>query len=161
MYIKEREILLYFRAWIPEHPRGVLIFIHGAAEHSGLYGHIGTESMNRQIACMAPDLRGFGQSAGQKGHIHRFQDYLDDLDQLVIQIQKQYPQLSIFLFGHSLGALIVIRYVQRFTNVFVLYLFSFLKITHHHRNHHRHFHRTAAPWMAVPPDNQHSPDFVH
>lgn len=114
--IEERKILLYFRAWIPEHPRGVLIFIHGTEEHSGMYCHIGTESFNRQIAFIAPDLRGFGQSGGQKGHIHRFQDYLDDLDQLVIQFQKQYPQMPIFLFGHSLGALIVIRYVQHFTD---------------------------------------------
>lgn len=114
--IEERKILLYFRAWILEHPRRCADFIHGAGEHSGLYCHIGTESFNRQIAFIDPDLRGYGQSGGQKGHIHRFQDYLDDLDQLVIQFQKQYPQMPIFLFGHSLGALIVIRYVQHFTD---------------------------------------------
>jgi lysophospholipase len=64
------------------------------------------------IALIAPDLRGFGQSEGPRGHILRFEEYLDDLEILVARLQKQYPGTPLFLFGHSLGGLICIRYDQ-------------------------------------------------
>jgi lysophospholipase len=109
-----QEIELYYRSWIPVSPKGLVLLIHGAGEHSGGYSHIGTECVNRQIGFMAPDLRGFGKSGGQRGHIYRFKEYLDDLDQLIIQLQTRYRGLPIFLCGHSLGGLIAIRFAQQF-----------------------------------------------
>lgn len=115
-FINKQQIKLYFRTWIPVNVKGLLIFVHGAGQHSGLYSHLGTECLRRQIALVAPDLRGFGQSGGKRGHIHRFQDYLDDLDELITRLQKQYSGLPVYLFGHSLGGLVVIRFVQHFSD---------------------------------------------
>lgn len=112
--IDANEIQLYCRSWIPADPQGLVIFIHGAGEHSGHYSHVGMECLKRRIGFIAPDLRGFGMSGGPHGHISRFQDYLDDLDLLVRQLKKQYPGKPIYLFGHSLGGLIIIRYMQLF-----------------------------------------------
>ncbi|MDF2714907.1 MAG: serine aminopeptidase [Paenibacillus sp.] len=111
-----QEIELYYRSWIPVSPKGLVLFIHGAGEHSGGYSHIGSECVNRQIGFMAPDLRGFGKSGGQRGHIYRFKEYLDDLDQLIILLQTRYQGLPIYLCGHSLGGLIAIRFAQQFSD---------------------------------------------
>jgi lysophospholipase len=105
---------LYYRGWIPADCRALIILIHGAGEHSGRYSHVGEECLRRQIALIAPDLRGFGQSEGARGHINRFQDYLDDLESLITLLQVRYPSLPLFLLGHSLGGLIVIRYGQQY-----------------------------------------------
>lgn len=112
---KEHDFKLNFRSWFPKNPLGLLIFIHGAGEDSSRYFDIGIQSSKRQFAFVAPDLRGFGQSDGQPGHIHHFHTYLDDLDQLIHYFEKQVPKIPIYLFGHSLGGLIIIRYVQHFT----------------------------------------------
>ncbi|MBP1155619.1 MULTISPECIES: alpha/beta fold hydrolase [unclassified Paenibacillus] len=111
-----QQLTLYCRTWIPIHAKALLIFLHGAGQHSGHYSHVGTECLKRRIALAAPDLRGFGRSGGKRGHIHRFQDYLDDLDELVTRLQSQYSGLPIYLFGHSLGGLIAVRYVQHFAD---------------------------------------------
>lgn len=115
-YTRTRKLKLYYRLWEPASPLGMLLFIHGAGEHSGQYSHIGMESSHRNIAFIAPDLRGFGKSEGKRGYIRQFKDYLDDLDELVIQLKIQFSELPIFLFGHSLGGLVAIRYAQQFFN---------------------------------------------
>lgn len=114
-YSQEKQVIqLYFRYWFPDNPKVLMIFVHGAGEHSGHYIELGTESFKRQFAFITPDLRGFGQSGGQRGHVGRFQDYLNDLDQLIAHFEKQFPEIPIYLLGHSLGGLIVIRYIQYF-----------------------------------------------
>lgn len=105
---------LFYRGWIPQNPSALLILIHGAGEHSGRYSYIGEGCMNHQIALVAPDLRGFGQSEGPRGHVNQFKDYLDDLEILVHILSNRYHSIPIFLFGHSLGGLVVIRYGQTY-----------------------------------------------
>jgi alpha-beta hydrolase superfamily lysophospholipase len=97
---------------MPPEIRALMILIHGAGEHSGVYSDIGEECMRRQIGLIAPDLRGFGQSDGARGHVNRFQEYLDDLETLVARLEKQFQAVPLFLLGHSLGGVIVIRYAQ-------------------------------------------------
>lgn len=111
-YAGTKGVNLYYRSWIPDDPRALMVLIHGGGEHSGRYSHIGEECIRHQIALIAPDLRGFGQSDGPRGHINRFQDYLDDLEALVTFLKAKYPSTPLFLTGHSLGGLIVIRYGQ-------------------------------------------------
>lgn len=113
-YIKCRQLPLFYRVWMPDKPKGLILLIHGAGEHSGHYSLIGMECLKRNIALVAPDLRGFGHSGGQRGHVHTFQDYLQDLHQLLIHARQQYSQLPVFLCGYSLGGLVVIRYIQHF-----------------------------------------------
>lgn len=105
---------VFYRCWLPNHARAVLIFLHGAGEHSGHYTDLAPVCRQHGLVYVTPDLRGFGQSGGQRGHIRQFDDYLHDLHLLVRRIQRWFPELPLFLAGHSLGALIVIRYIQQF-----------------------------------------------
>lgn len=114
-YFAARDKLnLYIRYWLPKAPEALIIFLHGAGEHSAKYSSLGMECLQRQIAFIAPDVRGFGNSHGPRGHIGRFRDYLDDLDHLVSDLQVRYSGLPICLLGHSFGGLIAIRYAQKF-----------------------------------------------
>ncbi|MEX2104963.1 MAG: alpha/beta fold hydrolase, partial [Bacilli bacterium] len=113
-YTGTNGVNLYYHGWVPAEPRALMVLIHGAGEHSGRYSHIGEECLLHQIAFIAPDLRGFGQSGGSRGHINRFHEYLDDLQILITLLQSQYPAVPLFLSGHSLGGLIVIRYGQAY-----------------------------------------------
>jgi alpha-beta hydrolase superfamily lysophospholipase len=62
----------------------------------------------------ALDLRGHGRSGGPRGHARSFEVLLADLDLFRRQVGNGKPKLPTFLLGHSLGGLIVGRYVQEF-----------------------------------------------
>lgn len=107
---------LFYRTLIPLRAQSILIFIHGAGQHSGQFLDFGMYCWERQIALYAFDLRGFGQSTGKRGHIHSFDEYLHDLDKFVRHVLGRHPGIPTFLLGHSLGGTIVIRYGQEFKN---------------------------------------------
>jgi alpha-beta hydrolase superfamily lysophospholipase len=101
----------FWRGWIPEAPAAVLLFVHGLSEHSGRYIRTASHFAGRGLACYAPDLRGHGSSQGLRVHVNRFDDYLADVGAGLSLLQERYAGLPIFLLGHSMGGLIVIRYV--------------------------------------------------
>ncbi|WP_058306638.1 alpha/beta hydrolase [Gracilibacillus massiliensis] len=111
------DIRIFYRSWLPQKPKAMVLLVHGAGEHSDRYKHIGEFFLNEDIAVVSPDLRGFGKSEGIRGHVDTFADYLHDLEILIQKIRKDYPAIPLFLFGHSLGGLIVIRYVQQFPDL--------------------------------------------
>jgi lysophospholipase len=57
------------------------------------------------------DCRGHGRSGGIRGHVNRFEQYLEDLDQFLLRVQSEYAvDIPIFLLGHSQGGHIILRY---------------------------------------------------
>ncbi|WP_163538845.1 alpha/beta hydrolase [Gracilibacillus sp. YIM 98692] len=111
-FLSDDEVKIFYRCWLPDNPKAFVLLIHGAGEHSGSYSHIGQLCMEQQIALVSPDLRGFGQSEGARGHVNQFTDYLNDINKLVQLLFSKYGKVPLFLFGHSLGGLIAIRYGQ-------------------------------------------------
>jgi len=68
--------------------------------------------VDRDLAVFALDHRGHGQSAGRRGHVSRFSDYLSDLDALRGRVSERIRDLPLFLLGHSMGGLIATRYAE-------------------------------------------------
>jgi alpha-beta hydrolase superfamily lysophospholipase len=95
------------RAWLPPRPERVLALVHGYAEHSGRYDRMGVWLAERGCAVHAYDQRGHGRSAGERGHVDRFDDFLDDLDALLARVRAEHPGLPVFVVGHSMGGLVV------------------------------------------------------
>jgi alpha-beta hydrolase superfamily lysophospholipase len=96
--------------------RGVVAFVHGYAEHTGRYGGLLAALDAAGYASHLLDLRGHGRSGGVRGHVLRFEDYLEDLDLFLDRIEQVQPcgpgpRLPRLLLGHSLGGLIALRYV--------------------------------------------------
>jgi alpha-beta hydrolase superfamily lysophospholipase len=95
-----------------EPPRALIAIVHGVTEHSGRYSALAQTFPSAQIGVCAFDLRGHGRSSGHRGHVDRWQDYTSDLDRFLRAISAAHPGIPIFLFGHSLGSLIVLSYVM-------------------------------------------------
>ncbi|MBW4646720.1 MAG: lysophospholipase [Goleter apudmare HA4340-LM2] len=105
---------LYYQSWHPEGKvRATLAIVHGLGAHGGRYGNVVEHLISKQYAVYALDLRGHGQSLGQRGHINGWAEFREDLQAFLQLIQIQQPQCPIFLLGHSLGAVVVLDYVLR------------------------------------------------
>ena len=99
-------LTLFERHWLPEGAaRADVVIVHGYAEHSGRYEHVGTLLAERGYAVHAFDLRGHGQSAGPRVLVRSAAEYLDDLDAFLARSRTSGRPL--FLLGHSMGGTIV------------------------------------------------------
>jgi alpha-beta hydrolase superfamily lysophospholipase len=106
------ELNLFFQGWLPdEDAKGVICLIHGLGEHSGRYEHWAALLNSVGYALITYDLRGHGKSDGKRGHASSFDDYLKDTDILLKDAEDKFPGKPCFLYGHSLGGLIVNYYV--------------------------------------------------
>ncbi len=100
---------LFWQHWRPEHPRAVLINVHGLGDHSGMYPSIAEWFPARGVAVYALDTRGNGRSPGRRGHIDRWSTYREDLGRFV-QLVHQREGMTPVLLGQSLGGLMAIDY---------------------------------------------------
>ncbi len=106
----ERGTSIWYQRWRPEGPKAAIALAHGLGEHSGRYGNVVGFLGPRGYALYGLDLRGHGHSGGQRGHVERFDDYTADYGRLVGLVRAEEPGLPVYLYGHSLGGLIALRY---------------------------------------------------
>jgi acylglycerol lipase len=92
-------------------PRAVMVLIHGFNAHSGYMAWPGEQLAARGLAVYALDLRGRGESEGERFYVEKFSDYLTDVNTLVSQARSEHPGLPIYLLGHSAGGVIASSYV--------------------------------------------------
>lgn len=104
--------VLFRRAWLPENPERALLVVHGFAEHSGRYEALGHWFAQRRCAVHAYDLQGHGRSRGPRNYVASFDDYLDDLGELLEIVQGEHPDLDVVLVGHSMGGLITAGFTR-------------------------------------------------
>ena len=91
-------------------PKAVVCLVHGLGEHSSRYAHVGESLARDGFILFASDLRGHGRSGGVRGHISSIEDFMTDIDLLLVQARTRYPGLPIILYGHSLGGIQVLHY---------------------------------------------------
>jgi acylglycerol lipase len=60
-----------------------------------------------QIGCCAVDLRGMGLSQGRRGHLDRWQQWVDDFTALYEAVRKEAEGVELVPLGHSLGGVVV------------------------------------------------------
>jgi alpha-beta hydrolase superfamily lysophospholipase len=105
---------LFAQSWEPDSaPRAVVCLVHGLGEHSGRYQHVAQAFTQAGLAVLTFDLRGHGQSGGTRGHTPSADAYLNDIDQLLAEAGTRYPGAPRFLYGHSLGGLLVLFYTLK------------------------------------------------
>ena len=95
--------------------RGVVLLIHGMAEHAARYQRLGVALANAGIALYAPDLRGHGRTATNQplGHFADSNGWvrvLADVTELHAYILQRHPHAPIVLKGHSMGSFIAQAY---------------------------------------------------
>ena len=117
-FVTPDNFALFERTWLCEKAKGIVIITHGVAEHSGRYEHVAQSLVAGGYTVVAFDLRGHGQSSGRRNYINSFQDHLNDLGTIIIQTRASFPDLPIFLFGHSMGGGIVTQFaIERHPDV--------------------------------------------
>lgn len=84
-----------------------LVIVHGIAEHGARYRHVAAALASSQIASFVYDQRGHGLSPGPRAHVADFADFARDLRLIGADIQTKYPQLPLFVWGHSMGSIVV------------------------------------------------------
>lgn len=105
---------IFEQCWMPPEgvkPRAVMLVVHGLAEHSGRYAHVGKWFAERGFVVGALDHRGHGQSVGVDSEISSMEDVISDLDIFASSLRERVPGVPLFLFGHSMGGLIAVYYV--------------------------------------------------
>jgi alpha-beta hydrolase superfamily lysophospholipase len=107
-------IELYWQSWRPESGfRATIGIIHGFGEHSGRYASLASHFVSQGYAVYGFDLRGHGRSPGQRGHINSWDEYRGDVKGFLGLICNREPGRAVFLWGHSMGALIALDYLLR------------------------------------------------
>jgi acylglycerol lipase len=102
---------IYWQGWVPETVSGVLVLVHGLAEHGGRYAHVGSHFAAEGYAVYVNDHRGHGQSDGVKGNINRMSVVIIDLETLIRSVAQRHPGSPMFLYGHSMGGLVALAYL--------------------------------------------------
>ncbi len=105
------ELPLHLRQWsVRAAVHGTVLLVHGLGEHIGRYEHL-AERLNAAGWNVAGyDQRGHGASAGARGAIAQSDSLLSDLA-CVIDALRSEPPRPLVLFGHSMGGLVVARFV--------------------------------------------------
>jgi alpha-beta hydrolase superfamily lysophospholipase len=105
---------LVYQTWQPNgDPKAVMVICHGVGEHSGRYMNLVHPLTEQGYAVVGYDHLGCGQSAGQRGHINSWEDFRSGLRSCLGLVQTSYPNIPVFLYGQSMGALIAMDFIQR------------------------------------------------
>lgn len=103
---------LFVYHWQPDYEigRGIVQITHGLAEHAGRYESLAEALTQSGYQVFAHDMRGHGRSAdgreelGWMGEKGGWQRMVDDTIECCQMARGRYPQLPLYLFGHSLGS---------------------------------------------------------
>jgi len=108
-------LTLYYEVNQVRSPCAVAVIVHGFGDHCGRYESFAHELNSWGVTCYRFDYRGHGRSEGRRGHVDRFERFLDDLDAVAALAAEDSPQLPHLLLGHSHGGLMVLHSLARDT----------------------------------------------
>ena len=113
-----KKIFVY--EWLPDgKPKACIQISHGMAEHAKRYNEFALELNKAGFAVYANDHRGHGRTAEKLENLGFFAEkdgwfkVVQDMKQLTDIINKENPTIPIFLFGHSMGSLLIRTYVMK------------------------------------------------
>lgn len=99
--------------------QGIVQICHGMAEHKERYEPFMRELNQHGFACVIHDHRGHGKSVKDSKDLGYFYDtegkmIVEDAHQVTMWMKAQYPGLPFYLFGHSMGSLVVRCYLKKY-----------------------------------------------
>lgn len=101
---------LAYRSWPVSGASITFAVVHGLGEHSGRYERFAHGMAKFQMGTYAVDLRGHGQSQGQRGHVDAWSQWVDDAAAFVRHVQELVPGEVVPL-GHSFGGAVLLSAV--------------------------------------------------
>ena len=117
-FIGVDNINLYYQAWIPDNePKAVIILLHGFASHSGRLINVVKALVPLDYAIFANDHRGHGKSGGKTNFVKSMDQYVEDERIFYDVVKEKYPNLPIFMLGHSMGGGITFNFAKKYENL--------------------------------------------
>lgn len=103
---------------IPEKPIGIFQMVHGMCEHKERYLSFMSWMAQRGYITLIHDNRGHGMSIKEEGDIgycysSMDKGFIEDIYQVTKNIRREYPELPLILYGHSMGSLAVRSYLRK------------------------------------------------
>jgi alpha-beta hydrolase superfamily lysophospholipase len=96
----------------PEGPaKRLVVLIHGFADHGGRYHELIDHLAGHGAVVYAYDQRGNGRSGGQRGHVMRYQELVDELDAFLKLAYAAEPGIERVIYAHSTGAILALTYL--------------------------------------------------
>ena len=102
---------IHMRSWLPDGaPRAVIAICHGVNSHGGQYLWTGEQLAAAGFAVHAVDLRGRGQSEGERFYVEDVAEYVADIGGVIDIAKERHPGLPVYLLGHSAGGVVACSY---------------------------------------------------
>ena len=108
---------IFVRLHENENPKGIVQLVHGMAEHSYNYVDFINYLVNDGYIVIAHDHRGHGKSISEKypnGYMRLSEELVDDAYVVNSFIHDKYPDLPIYMIGHSMGSMVARMYLQNY-----------------------------------------------
>ena len=93
---------LAYRAWPKAGANITFAVVHGLGEHAGRYARFAAAMANHGMSTFALDLRGHGESDGQRGHVDSWSQWTDDVSAFVKHVEG-IAGTEVAPLGHSVG----------------------------------------------------------
>jgi alpha-beta hydrolase superfamily lysophospholipase len=102
----------FYRCFVAEPQKGVVVGVHGFCEHSGRYAEFGRFLAENGYTFCMHDLRGHGRSikGEDRGFVEKFELFVKDVESFIDLVSRRFSAGSVHLFGHSMGGLIAVYY---------------------------------------------------
>ena len=97
----------------------VVLIHHGLGDHAGRYSELAGALQHDDLSVWAYDMRGHGTSDGARGDAENIDVLVDDLSEVVDDLVRETGCKQMFVYGHSVGGLVVARYATREMNAAV------------------------------------------
>lgn len=91
-------------------PRGAIMLVHDVGDHGGRYLDLANAVAEDDWAVALPDLRGNGESEGERGHSWGVKEVLRDIDSVLDHLAYRLPDAPKVLIGVGLGATQALAY---------------------------------------------------
>lgn len=100
-------------------PKGIVQLVHGMAEHRERYHDFMDYLAGQGYVVIIHDHRGHGASLHAEGGYGYFgkngvEGIISDVHQVTEYVKQRFPGLSLTLFGHSMGSLVVRCYMKQY-----------------------------------------------
>lgn len=98
-------------------PKAIIQIVHGMQEHGKRYDYTCKELNKHGFTCLVSDLRGHGKTAKSiedlgKNEEDIFASTVRDQEIISRYLKNKYPDLPLYIFGHSYGSFITQKYIQ-------------------------------------------------
>lgn len=115
--------LAYAAVDVPDE-RAAVVIVTGRTENILKYQEVVADLVRQGYSAYVYDHRGQGFSERllpderEKGHVRRFDDYVDDLQTFVDKVVRKTPNRRLFVLAHSMGGGVATRHLERFPGTF-------------------------------------------